>query len=261
MMKNNRVSFFCRSGVVIFIFFLLLISCEQVQPEYYQGIPVVAGYSYHLSGKTDRIEGYLVKIDDPKVMTNPGVVLLAKGIDSNDGAYVMVNRNKYELPPILKQTTVQTALPSDQEMGKRGFYALSQRDDLLGKIIVPVKLEHLRAGINDVTFYKGDDGDGYEVSDARIQSVNNNTTEVVGVTYLIIARGRPAAISDFDFVMSYRGENKRLESEVPDWAKRGKIRFYRAGNDMEHLDRMFEMYKEAAITKVATHVPADTKSE
>jgi hypothetical protein len=260
-MKNCSTNLWYRSVSIFFIIFILVTSCEKVLPEYYQGIPVVAGYFYHLSGRTDRIEGYLVKIDDPKLLASPGLVFLAKGIDSNDGAYVMVNGNRYNLPPILKETTVQSALPSDQEMGKRGFYALSQRDDLLGKIIVPLKLEHLKAGINDVTFYKGDNSDGYEVSDARIQMVNNQTAEVVGVTYLIIARGRPAAISDFDFVMNYRGEDLRLESEVPAWAKRGKIRFYRAGNDMEHLDRMFEMFKEAAITKVATHVPADIKSE
>jgi hypothetical protein len=261
MIKNRTDYFLYGSLLVLFIFSLLLTSCEQVQPEYYQGIPVVAGYSYHLSGRTDRVEGYLVKINDLKSLGSPGLVFLAKGIDVNDGAYVMMNGNRYDIPPILEETAGQAALPSDQEMGKRGFYALSQRDDLLGKIVVPLKLEDLKTGINNVTFYKGDNSDGYEVSDARIQTVDNKIAEVVGVTYLIIARGRPAAISDFDFVMNYRGENLRLESEVPAWAKRGKIRFYRAGNDMEHLDRMFEMYKEAAITKVAVHVPADTKSE
>ena len=72
-----------------------------------------------------------------------------------------------------------------------------------------------------------------------------HSAEVAGVTYRIIARGRQASVSDFDFIMNYKGEDKRKESDLPDWARRGKVRFYRAGNDFGHLDRMFEMYEEA----------------
>ena len=132
-MKNCSANLLYRLILILFILVIFMTSCEQVQPEYYQGIPVVAGYFYHLSGRTDRVEGYLVKIDNLNILSRPGLVFLAKGIDGNDGAYVMVNGNRYELPPILKETSGLAALPSDQEMGKRGFYALSQRDDLLGK--------------------------------------------------------------------------------------------------------------------------------
>jgi hypothetical protein len=108
---------------------------------------------------------------------------------------------------------------------------------------------------------KNDEGDGYEIVDARIESVNNKSPEVVGKTYRIIARGRPASVDDFDFVMNYKGENKRKESDVPEWARKNVILFYRAGFDFNKLDRMFEMFKEAHINLIATHIPSDTKSE
>ncbi|MCK4830426.1 hypothetical protein KA005_82675, partial [bacterium] len=53
---------------------------------------------------------------------------------------------------------------------------------------------------------------------------------------------------------------KLKQSDVPDWARRGKVKFYRAGNVYENLDRMFEMFHEARINLVTTHVPSDTIS-
>lgn len=240
---------------------LVSISWAGEQPGFVQGIPVVASYSYHLAGRTDRINGYLFKIDNLDQVKNPGLVFLAKGIDDEDGSYALVNDNKYNLPPIIGKSDLKTELPSDKEMGKRGFYALSQRDDLLGKIVVPVNSAHLKVGINEIEFLKNDESDGYEVIDARIESVNIKSPEVVGRTYRIIARGRPASIADFDFIMNYKGEDKRKESDVPEWARKGVILFYRAGIDFDNLDRMFEMFDEARINLIATHIPSDTKSE
>ncbi|UCE08254.1 MAG: hypothetical protein JSW07_09625, partial [bacterium] len=84
---------------------------------------------------------------------------------------------------------------------------------------------------------------------------------LIGQTYHLLARGKPSSIRDFDFVFNYKGDNKRLEKDIPDWARRGKINFYRAGIDWDHLERMFEMFKEAHINLVATGIPADKNSE
>jgi len=245
----------------ILLISLFLFSCSGEQSSFVQGLSVVASYGYNLSGRTDRVQGFLFKIDDVNKMSNPCLVFLAKGVDNSDEAIVEVNRNKYKIPSIVDQSNLKTELPSDREMGKRGFYALSQRDDLLGKIIIPLNPEHLRTGINEATFLKGSKSDGYEIPDTRIESTDAHSAEVAGVTYRIIARGRPASVSDFDFIMNYKGEDKRKESDVPDWARRGKVRFYRAGNDFEHLDRMFEMYKEAHINLITTHIPPDKNSK
>lgn len=239
----------------------IFLSCTKAEKDYLQGIPVVASYGYNLSGRTDRVKGYLFKIENIRKVHDPCLMFISKGVDGEDEAYVVVNRTRYEFPPIIEGSRLKTELPSDQEMGKRGFYALSHRADLLGKTVVPLKTEDLQEGINEVTFYKGDEGDGYDVMDSRIESADKQSAEVVGITYRIITRGRPASVADFDFVMNYRGEDKRKEADVPDWARRGKVRFYRAGIDYEHLDRMFEMFEEARINLIAVHVPPDEKSE
>ncbi|UCH09309.1 MAG: hypothetical protein JSU61_08695 [Fidelibacterota bacterium] len=237
------------------------LSCTKAEKDYIQGIPVVASYGYNLSGRTDRIKGYLFKIENMSKVHDPCLMFIAKGVDGEDEAYLMVNSTRYQFPPLIAGSKLKTELPSDQEMGKRGFYALSHRDDLLGKIVVPLKTEDLQEGINEVTFYKGDQGDGYKVMDSRIESAEYPSAEVVGITYRIIARGRPASVADFDYVMNYKGEDKRKETDVPEWARRGKVHFYRAGIDYEHLDRMFEMFEEARINLIAVHVPPDEKSD
>jgi len=213
---------------------LLAFPCTLADGQPYQGITVSPSYSYHLSGRTNRVKGYIVKIDNIVRLKNPGLVLLAEGLDK-DGAYVNVNENRYDIPPIV--------------------------GGLLGKIVIPVDVDHLKDGINEIVYLRNLNGDGYEVLDSRIESVKQNSTRVVGQTYRIIARGRLPSINDFDFVMTYRGENERRELDVPEWTKRGKVRFYRAGIDFDHLDRMFEMFKEAHINLVMVGIPSDKKSK
>ncbi|GEM_PF-1698559 len=58
---------------------------------------------------------------------------------------------------------------------------------------------------------------------------------------------------DFDYVYRYNGEKKRLEKEIPEWRRRGKVIFYRAGIDWDHLDRIFEMFREASVNDAAVH--------
>jgi hypothetical protein len=200
----------------------------------YQGITIAPSYSYYLSGRTDRVKGYIIKIDNVKELKNPGLTLIANELDLEKEAYVVVNGNTYDIPKI------PGGLP--------------------GKIIVPLDIEHLQEGINEIEYFMRTNSNGYEVLDTRIEKVIENKAKVVGQTYRVLARGREPTIKDFDFVMSYKNEYKRKEKDIPGWVNR-TIRFYRAGVDFEHLDRMFEMFKEAHINLIAVGIPRNKDSE
>ncbi len=225
----------------------------------YQGITVPASYSYHLAGRTDRIHGYVMKIDDASRVSRPGLVILASGTDQNEG-YVDVNGKKYALPGLTGNPGKQSDKNEKNAEGKEGWYSFTSGDDIIGKIVIPLDEGILKNGLNDVTFYKNSDRDGFEIIDARIQSVAESQAAVVGQTYHLLARGKPSSIGDFDYVFNYKGEKKRLEKEIPDWRRRGKVVFYRAGVDWDHLDRMFEMFKEARVNDAAVGIPADSNS-
>ena len=74
---------------------------------------------------------------------------------------------------------------------------------------------------------------------SRFESVPQTAPTLIGQTYHLLGRGRSATIRDFDFVFNYRSEKKRSLEDIPAWARRGKVNFYRAGIDWNHLDRMF----------------------
>lgn len=244
------------------IFCLLAMSFAHSQPTdaiSVQGITVPASYSYHLAGRTDRIHGYVMKIDDASRVSNPGLVVLASGLDQNEGT-VDVNGNKFALPSMMGGLSKQTEKSEKNAEGKEGWYSFSSGDDIIGKIVIPLDKEFLKNGLNDVTFYKNSDRDGFETIDARIQSVPDSPAAVVGQTYHLLARGKPSSIGDFDYVFNYKGGKKRLEKEIPDWRRRGKVVFYRAGVDWDHLDRMFEMFKEARVNDAAVGIPTDANS-
>jgi hypothetical protein len=223
----------------------------------YQGITVPASYAYHLAGRTDRIHGYVVKIEDASKVSNPGLVFLASGIDQNEGT-VDVNGNIYALPALTGDLSRQSDKSEKNAEGKEGWYSFSSGDDIIGKIVIPFGKDILKNGLNDVTFYKNSGTDGFEIIDARIQPVSGATPAVVGQTYHLLARGKPSSIGDFDYVFNYKGGKKRHEKEIPDWRRRGKVVFYRAGVDWDHLDRMFEMFKEARVNDAAVGIPADS---
>ncbi|MGB5850152.1 MAG: hypothetical protein WBH40_16815, partial [Ignavibacteriaceae bacterium] len=84
---------------------------------------------------------------------------------------------------------------------------------------------------------------------------------LVGQTYHILSRGRPASISDFDYIFNYKGEKVLNENDIPDWGRRGKVNFYRTGIDWDNLDRLFEMFEEARINLCTVHVPSERNSE
>jgi hypothetical protein len=200
-------------------------------PEYYQCISS--------SGRGgSAIKNYLVYINNPQKLTNPGLILLASCKDSESGkASVEINGNRYEVPEIT-----------------RGLHV---------KVVIPLSTDHLAKGINRIAYYSDAEEGKYRVHDSRIASVEYSSAQVLGQTYRILGREVPKTIANFDFVMNYDGEGRLEESDLPEWAQRGKIRYYRAGIDFDHLDRMFEMFDEAHMNLVLLQVatPSDTTGE
>ena len=249
------------SGLFLGILLFLVPGCSKNKStKFYQGITVAPSYSYYMSGRTDRVKGYVIKVDDVKHLKNPGLVFLTSGIDYKGEAYVDVNGSKYEIPP-LAGGLIKKMGSNSKIQGKAQFYTVSSGDDIVGKIVIPLKKGTVKEGINEVAFFKSKSSDGFEILDARIESVKETKPVLVGQTYHLLARGRPATIRDFDFVYHYKNEKKWTEKDIPEWAQRGKVNFYRAGIDYNHLDRMFEMFKEAHINLVAVGIPRDKNSE
>jgi hypothetical protein len=227
---------------------------------FYQAYVVASSYEYELSGRKDRVKGYVVRLDDPQRLSSPGLVVLVSGIEPGEG-YLTVNGHRYDLPGLLGETVGATRDKEKNQPGKEGWYSFTSGDDITGEVVIPLKPTHLQIGVNEIEFFKSPAADGYEVIDARLQSVPQSVPTLIGQTYHLLGRGRGATIRDFDFVLNYRSEKKRLPQDIPEWARRGKVNFYRAGIDWNHLDRMFELFKEAHINLVATHMPMDTSSE
>lgn len=43
---------------------------------FYQAYVVAPSYDYELSGRKDRIKGYVIKVDSPEQLSSPGLVVL-----------------------------------------------------------------------------------------------------------------------------------------------------------------------------------------
>ena len=224
--------------------------------DYYQCITVPPSYAYHLSGRSDRVHGYVVKLPEAGRLGHAGLAVLASGIDGGEG-YVTVNGDSIRLPAIWGSAGSQSDKSEKNAEGKEGWYSFSSGDDIIGKIVIPLRAGSLKEGLNEVIFFRDPGQDGFEVIDARIETISAAAPMVIGQTYHLLARGKPSSLSDFDYVFNYKGEKKRLEKDIPEWRRRGKVNFYRAGIDWDHLDRMFEMFREARINDVAVHIPAD----
>lgn len=226
----------------------------------YQAYVVAPSYDYELSGRKDRVKGYVIKVDSPEQLASPGLVVLVSGLAPGAG-YATVNGHKYDLPGQSGEFTGPVKDTEKNQPGKEGWYSFSSGDEIIGKIVIPLTSTHLKAGLNEIEFFKTPAAGGYEVIDTRLESVPQTSPTLIGQTYHLLGRGRSATIADFDFVFNYKSEKKRSLEQIPDWARRGMVNFYRAGIDWDHLDRMFEMFREARVNLVATNVPMDTSSE
>jgi hypothetical protein len=259
MRKGNLVGLSC-------LLFALLLqapanSVRGQQGTVCPGVTVEAPYSYHMAGGKNWVHGFVIRIDNPQSINKPGLVFLASGIERAGQAILKVNGNEYAVPPQDVDFSGAARVPVNQEGGgKASFYADERGGaDVISKIVVVLKPEHLKPGINEVEFLKSGDL-GYEITGAQIQSVSETESTVLGQTYHLLARGRPANISDFDKITSINERERYSVAEAPQWSIRGKVNFYRSGMDKD-LDRMFQMFEEAHVNLVGVSVPRDTKSE
>ena len=186
-----------------------------------------------LPGEAGGPKNYVIRIGDVKAVVNPGLVILADGLDSAGKGSVDVNGNIYAIPPA----------PAG----------------LLAKIVIPLRSDHLRSGLNRISYPKSG-ATSCDVLDCRLEEVKESSARVVGLSYL--PKAAVPSIADFDLVAGSTGAGKRRESELVPWARRGLVRYYRAGIDFNHLDRLFEMFKEARINlaMLQTVTPEDLQS-
>ncbi|HTS58196.1 MAG TPA: hypothetical protein VMH03_11645 [Terriglobales bacterium] len=252
-------------GAVVFAFVGRTVLCRAQDASKpanvsYKAYVVAPSYDYELSGRTDRVKGYVIIVDAPEQLTSPGLLVLVSGVAPGQG-HLTVNGHTYDLPGLMGEVGAPSQSTEKNQPGKEGWYSYSSGDDIIGKVVIPLTPTHLQAGLNEIEFFKSPGAAGYEVIDVALQSVPQTAPTLIGQTYHLLGRGRSATIRDFDFVFNYRSEKKRSLEDIPAWARRGKVNFYRAGIDWDHLDRMFEMFAEAHINLVATHVPMDTSSE
>jgi hypothetical protein len=232
------------------------------QDPIYPGVTVDASYSYHMSGRTDRVKGFLIKIDDVQSLKNPGLVFLASGIDYSGEALLKVNGKDYPVPPLEGDFSGKAKSKETETSGKTGFYVYEPKgDDVVGKMVVPLKVNDLKNGINEVEFFRSAGSDGFDIPTVQVETVTQTAPAVVGQTYHLLSRGRPATIRDFDAVLNIKPEERRRIEDIPAWARRGMVNYYRAGLPSNQLDRMFEMFEEAHVNLVATHVPRQAEGE
>jgi hypothetical protein len=258
--SQSEETFFMQQKIVVniktlikLILILLIYSCQQGKIKYYQCVTD----QNNIAG----IKAYTVDIDEPENINNPGLVILVRGVDENEG-FVQVNGKRYSIQA-LPDGSSENASDENLNAGKAGWYSSGSSAELLGKVIIPLPDVSLKKGINKIVFDKMTDSDGYHVTDARLASINETEPKIVRLTYRVVTRGEPPRIDDFNFVVNYADEGKREESQLPEWAKRGKVRYYRAGINFENLDRMFEMFEEGHFNLVMLQVstPHDTSGK
>lgn len=245
------------------IFLMLLVSSniysQTPNIKSYTGITVAPSYMYYMTGRTDKVNGFVVKVDDTNI-SNPAIIFLASGIEAEGDAYLTINDKRYSIPPLDGEFENKINVELEAK-GKAQFYTVNSADDIVGKFSIPIDASILKEGINEIAYFKKNGTNGFEIIGTVIQSSIEKEPKLLGQTYHILSRGRPASISDFDYIYNYKGEKVLHENEIPDWAKRGKVNFYRTGIDYDNLDRLFEMFKEARINLVAVHVPIERNNE
>ncbi|MHA2101144.1 MAG: hypothetical protein ACW99A_20950, partial [Candidatus Kariarchaeaceae archaeon] len=249
-----------KQAIMVLMMLLITSGCyQESKNNIYIGVTIAPSYSYHMTGRTDRITGFVVNVDDPNI-SNPGLIFLASGIETNGDAYLTVNDKRYEIPPLEGEFKNKIDVELEAR-GKAQFYSVNSADDIVGKYIIPIDGKNLKEGINEIAYFKKDGTDGFEIIGTIIQSVDEKEPKLVGQTYHILSRGRPASIGDFDYIFNYKGEKVLNENDIPDWGRRGKVNFYRTGIDWYNLDRLFEMFEEARINLCTVHVPSERNSE
>ena len=77
-MKKHTITVI--AGRIILLLTVLSLCCSTVaEKPYYQGISTSTSYRYDISGRTDRVQGYILHIPRTAGLNNPGLVLISNG--------------------------------------------------------------------------------------------------------------------------------------------------------------------------------------
>src|SRR5512143_3892453 len=104
---------------------------------FYQAYVVAPSYEYELSGRKDRVKGYVIKVEAPERLTSPGLVVLVSGVAPGEG-HVTVNGHTYDLPALMGETGGPARDTEKNQPGKEGWYSFSSGDDIIGKVVIPL---------------------------------------------------------------------------------------------------------------------------
>ncbi len=181
-------------GAVVFVLLRDTVLCHAQEAAksvnaLYQAYVVAPSYEYELSGRKDRVKGYVVRLDAPERLTSPGLVILVSGLAPGEG-YVTVNGHEYDLPGQMGETTDRPGTPERTSPAKKVGIPLRVETTLQVRVVIPFSPAHLQAGINEIEFFKSPDAGGYEVIDLRLESVPQTVPTLIGQTYHLLGRGR-----------------------------------------------------------------------
>ena len=98
---------------------------------------VAPSYDYELSGRTERVKGYVIIVDAPEQLTSPALVVLVSGVAPGQG-HVTVNGHAYDLPGLMGEAGAPARSTEKNQPGKEGWYSYSSGDDIIGKVVIPL---------------------------------------------------------------------------------------------------------------------------
>ena len=78
-----------------------------------------------------------------------------------------MNGHAYDLPGLMGDAGAPSRSTEKNEPGKEGWYSYSSGDDIIGKVVIPLTPTHLRAGLNEIEFFKSPGAAGYGQSMSR----------------------------------------------------------------------------------------------
>ena len=229
----------------------------QDQHTVYPGVTVSASYAYDISGRTDRIKGFLIKVGDPQTLKNPGLVILATGIGSPGQALLKFNGKDYAVPSMEGDFSGRDGAARPARSGSAADVA---GEDVIAKIVIPLKAADVTAGVNQAEFFRGPNSGAYGVLAAQIESVTQTAPAVMGQTHHLLSRNLPPKIRDFDAVYGLNPDERRRVEDTPAWGRQGLVNYYRSGMG-PNLDRMSEMFAPAHINLVSVGIPRQRDSE
>jgi len=109
-------------GVAISAFLCSSAVCQEPSKasQALQCFVVAPSYDYEISGRRDRVKGYVVRVDAPDQLGSPGLVLLVSGVDPGEG-FATLNGHRYELPAQMGEAVGPFREKGKNQPGKEGW--------------------------------------------------------------------------------------------------------------------------------------------